>query len=164
MSQALASAVVPFTKKIFEGSREKLEKEIGYDFFGLVIKLAAFFFFAWILDQYMKAVAGQNNIIAKLFGALGGVVGFFISVNILDYFNKPQDQKIPYWTAVKGVAMFLVLYEAKQYYDLNETNKRPVSAFALGIFAIIETILAFATFPDLLQKLKEYNLVKGIGK
>ena len=152
------------TKKVVDVGREFLKKELGYDFFGLIVKLVVFFVAAWFLDQYMKAVAGQQNIVARIVGSFGGILGFVISANILDYFTKPETKTVPYWTVVKGVATFLVFMEAKNYYDLNESENRKPSPFTLGIFALIAFVLAVMTFPDLLNHMQKLNMLKGIGK
>lgn len=159
------STLIPLvTKKVFSSSQEFLKKELGYDFFNLIVKLVVYFVAAWFLDQYIKAVAGQQNIVARIIGNFGGIIGYLISVNIIEYFTKPELHKVPYWTVVKGVAMFLVLLEAKNYYELNESDNRKPSPLTLGVFAIILAILGFMTFPDIMEKLKTGNIMKGIGK
>ena len=150
-------------KRTADVARKTLEKELGYDFFGLIIKLIVYFVVAWFLDGYIKAVAGQQNIVGKIIGIIGGIGGAFISAQIISYFTKPDEHKIPFWTVVKTVAIFMVFIEAKNYYELNESLNRKPSPFTLSIFGLIIALLGFVTFPDIMNKLNLTNLT-GIGR
>ena len=145
-------------------ARSSLAKEFGYDFFGLAIKLVVYFIVAWFLDGYFKAVAGQQNIVGKIIGIIGGVGGAFAYGKLLDFFTKPEDQKVPYWTIVKTLAVFLVFLEAKNYYELNESNGVKPSPVTLGVFASIIGFLTFITFPDVMSSLKIGSLLGKVSK
>lgn len=150
---ALAGKAIIKTKKL-------LEDQLGYDFFGLVIKIVVFFVAAWVLEQYVRWSGGDSNVkLATTFGAIGGVPLFALSQWLLDLF-RPKEivQGWKYWDIVKITATLLVSWEAYNYYESRQSLNMKPSPFTIGVFGAIISILGIMAVPDLLKKIQELQM------
>ena len=158
-------------------ARSALAKELGYDFFGLIVKIVVYFIVAWFLEGILKAslnLGDPTSLLHRILGSIGGIPIIslpqwvsdlitgkkFVPPVIPDQPSKLIDT-INYWTIVKGVGMFLILLEAKNYYELNESQNRKPSPITLGIFALIMILFGFITFPDIVNRISMGSALLG---
>lgn len=155
MPAALAGKTVIKAKKL-------IEDQLGYDFFGLAIKIVVFFSAAWFLEQWLKYNSNRpvSATIAAIFAGLGGAAFFALSQWLIDLITSKEEKSgIKYWDVIKIVATLLVMWEAYNYYNSRESLNMKPSPFTLGVFGVIITVLGLMAVPDLLKKIQELQMV-----
>ena len=161
---AAARAAFGGAKKSQEFSAEVL----GYDFIGLIMKLVVYFTIAWFADKYVKYIINPTapSIIVSIFGALGGLPIFALAAWIKSLFESqvtaPTEGKLPfkYWDIIKGGAIMLVIWEWSRYKNSQEALGGATSPMTNGIFMALLGLLSLMTIPDVVQKLKEMQIIK----
>ena len=136
----------------------------GYDFVGLIIKIIIYFTVGWFVEKYVwwSQQKPVNQLLAGIFGALGGLPLFALSPTILKYFdNSEVNRGIKFWDIVKAGAVGLVLWEAMNYYKTQENLGGKASPMTIGVFGLILALLGFIAIPDILKKLQE-NQILGV--
>ena len=138
-------------------------KEIfGYDFIGLIIKLAVFYGVAIIFAKFMEGVILARG-------------GFVQLVKLLGY-NVPTDEQYPqvlkdlfgeqgikgfkFWDIIKVISILLVIAEFSRYVNTNKSLNAKSSPMTIGIFTLIIITLGLTTIPELYKRVKgtDFNL------
>lgn len=146
---------------------------IGYDFFGLLTKLLFYYTFAFLINQYFRAVIFGSGIIqtaATLFGikldtALSNTVkqfftsGFRIKIGLPDANLGQMYILMSFWDVVNILGFFLVSGEAFAYYNTNKKAGGQFSWFTVGIFSLVIAGLGMIAFAKLFQR---YNVIQKI--
>ena len=130
----------------------------GYDFVGLIMKLLVYFVVAYFVEKYIwwSQLKPINQILAGIFGAIGGLPLFALSPTILKFFDNAEvNRGVKFWDIIKGGAVALVAWEAWNYHKNQEMMGGKASPMTLGIFALIGGLLGFMAVPDLLKKVQE---------
>ena len=134
----------------------------GYDFVGLVMKLAIYFVVAYFIEKYIWWTQQKpiNQILSGLFGGLGGLPLFVISNTFLKYFdNSEVNRGIKFWDIVKAGAVGLVAWEAYNYYKAQESLGGKISPMTIGVFGLILALLGFVAIPDIIKKIQEKQIL-----
>ena len=136
----------------------------GYDFVGLMIKLVVYFVVAYFVEKYIWWASQKpvNQVLAGIFGAIGGLPLFAASPAIIKYFDSSEvNRGIKFWDIVKVGAVGLVLWEAMNYHSAQEKLGGKVSPMTIGVFGLILSLLGFMAIPDVLKKLQEHNIINS---
>jgi len=160
LSATIAQEVV----KAAVGTSRQASKEAGtlsvelfnFDFMSLTIKLFVWFLIAVVIDKIHFVISSSSvNVVATIVNAFG--------------YNLPSTQSEPeffkklfgegyfglkYWDFVKIFAILLVFIEFMRYYENEKRNGGKPSAFTIGIFVLIMTLLTAFTIPEIIQKLR----------
>lgn len=125
----------------------------GYDFVGLIIKLAVLQIIAWLFAKFMESVISLTG-------------GWFTFIKLLG-FNVPAKETMPaalvqlfttgyqgfkFWDFVKALTMVLLVWEALQYYRTNKDNGAQPSPMTMGIFTLLIGSVGVVTVPELLKR------------
>jgi|GEM_PF-685985 len=151
---ALAATASQFGRKGLKQTRELSVSITGYDFVGLASRLIVFFLVAYGINLYFKAtIAG---------GTFLNAVGLNFPATTPEWLRKLFEegyQGVTYWNIIQTIAILLVVMEALQYdRKLKESDKK-ANATTLGLFALIVLGLALVTFPQMIQKIQEFQLM-----
>ena len=151
---ALAATASQFGRKGLKQTRELSVSITGYDFVGLASRLIVFFLVAYGINLYFKAtIAGDTFLNA---------VGLNFPATTPEWLRKLFEegyQGVTYWNIIQTIAILLVVMEALQYdRKLKESDKK-ANATTLGLFALIVLGLALVTFPQMIQKIQEFQLM-----
>ena len=151
---ALAATASQFGRKGLKQTRELSVSITGYDFVGLASRLIVFFLVAYGINLYFKAtIAG---------GTFLNAVGLNFPATTPEWLRKLFEegyQGVTYWNIIQTIAILLVVMEALQYdRKLKESGEKP-NATTLGLFALIVLGLALVTFPQMIQKIQEFQLM-----
>ena len=115
-----------------------VSKEIfGYDFVGLIVKLAVFYTLGFNIPQSDQLPDSLKN----LFGEQG-VKGF------------------KFWDIIKVISILLVIAEFSRYVNTNKSLNAKSSPMTIGIFTLIIITLGLTTIPELYKRVKgtDFNL------
>jgi len=149
-------------KQGIKKSKEISIEMFGYDFTGLVIKLAVFFLVAFVISKIMEGI-----ILAR---------GVFVTITALLGWNIPKSEQIPdslkslfadgyqgfkFWDIIKIISILLVVSEYMRYKKSEENIGGSVSPMTSGIFILIVAGLGVVTIPELLKKFKSTNFNIG---
>jgi len=151
---ALAATASQFGRKGLKQTRELSVSITGYDFVGLASRLIVFFLVAYGINLYFKAtIAG---------GTFLNAAGLNFPATTPEWLRKLFEegyQGVTYWNIIQTIAILLVVMEALQYdRKLKESDKK-ANATTLGLFALIVLGLALVTFPQMIQKIQEFQLM-----
>jgi len=151
---ALAATASQFGRKGLKQTRELSVSITGYDFVGLASRLIVFFLVAYGINLYFKVtIAG---------GTFLNAVGLNFPATTPEWLRKLFEegyQGVTYWNIIQTIAILLVVMEALQYdRKLKESDKK-ANATTLGLFALIVLGLALVTFPQMIQKIQEFQLM-----
>jgi len=154
-----ASAVV--TTGIQTG--KVVSKEIfGYDFVGLILKLAVFYGVALIISKIMESIIFARG----AFTIISNTLGFNIPnadqfpQSLKDLFSETGIKGFKFWDIIKIVSILLVTAEFMRYVNTNKALGAKSSPMTIGIFTLIIVALGLTTVPELIQRVKgtDFNL------
>ena len=151
---ALAATASQFGRKGLKQTRELSVSITGYDFVGLASRLIVFFLVAYGINLYFKATLAGGTFL--------NAVGLNFPNTTPDWLRKLFEegyQGVTYWNIIQVIAILLVVMEALQYdRKLKESGEKP-NATTLGLFALIVLGLSLVTFPQMIQKIQEFQLM-----
>jgi len=143
-----------FQKKASQQSIELF----NYDFVALAVKLIVYFVAAYVITKLMEAIIFARG-------------GFVIIANLLG-FNIPSSEQVPqqlkdlfgeglhgvkFWSAVKVIAVLLVVWEYLNYVEVNSRNGGKPSPLTTGVFLMIGLGLSLTVFPELLARFNKFK-------
>jgi hypothetical protein len=147
-------------KRGLKASREYSVSVLGYDFIGLISRLAIFFIAGFLINAYFQATVQGGiwlNSLASLFG-----VKFPDSLpqSVTDLFTIGI-HNITFWQIVQTISVLIVIVEY-MHYDrmLKEKGEKP-NITTGAVFAMIGLGLSLVTFPQIVQKIKERRIING---
>jgi hypothetical protein len=134
-----------------------VSKEIfGYDFVGLIVKLAVFYLVAFVFAKIMETIIFSRGAFKIIANTLG--------------FNIPQADQLPdslknlfgfkFWDIIKVISILLVIAEFSRYVNTNKSLNAKSSPMTIGIFTLIIITLGLTTIPELYKRVKgtDFNL------
>ncbi len=142
---------------------KQISKEMfGYDFVGLIIKLAVFYGVALIIAKVMEAIIWSRG----AFTILANTLGFSIPSNeqlpqtLKDLFSEQGVKGFKFWDIIKIISILLVTAEFMRYMKTNKAIGGKASPMTIGIFTLIIVALGLTTVPELIQRVKgtDFNL------
>ena len=145
-------------KRGLKASREYSVSVLGYDFIGLISRLAIFFLTGFLINSYFQATI-QGNI---WLNSLAGFFGLNFPTTLPEWTTKlftTGFHNITFWQIVQTIAVLIVVVEYMQYDRmLKETNEKP-NVTTTAVFAMIGLGLSLITFPQIIQKVKEMRIL-----
>ena len=147
-------------KRGLKASREYSVSVLGYDFIGLISRLAIFFLTGFLINSYFQATI-QGGI---WLNSLAGFFGLNFPTTLPEWTTKlftTGFHNITFWQIVQVISVLIVVMEYMQYDRLlKQTNERP-NITTGAVFAMIGLGLALITFPQIVQKFKEMKILNG---
>jgi len=147
-------------KRGLKASREYSVSVLGYDFIGLISRLAIFFLTGFLINSYFQATI-QGGI---WLNSLAGFFGLNFPTTLPEWITKLFTtglKNITFWQIVQTIAVLIVVVEYMQYDRmLKQTNEKP-NVTTTAVFAMIGLGLSLITFPQIIQKVKEMRILQG---
>ena len=147
-------------KRGLKASREYSVSVLGYDFIGLISRLAIFFLTGFLINSYFQATI-QGGI---WLNSLAGFFGLNFPTTLPEWVTKlftTGFHNITFWQIVQTIAVLIVVVEYMQYDRmLKQTNEKP-NVTTTADFAMIGLGLSLVTFPQIIQKVKEMRIING---
>jgi len=147
-------------KRGLKASREYSVSVLGYDFVGLISRLAIFFLTGFLINSYFQATI-QGGI---WLNSLAGFFGLNFPTTLPEWVTKlftSGFHNITFWQIVQTIAVLIVVVEYMQYdRTLKEKQEKP-NVTTTAVFAMIGLGLSLITFPQIIQKVKEMRILNG---
>ena len=147
-------------KRGLKASREYSVSVLGYDFVGLISRLAIFFLTGFLINSYFQATI-QGGI---WLNSLAGFFGLNFPTTLPEWVTKlftTGFHNITFWQIIQVIAVLIVVVEYMQYDRmLKQTNEKP-NVTTGAVFAMIGLGLSLITFPQIIQKVKEMRIING---
>ena len=147
-------------KRGLKASREYSVSVLGYDFVGLISRLAIFFVTGFLINAYFHASISGGIWLNSLAGFLG-----------LKFPNTLPDWTIKlFTTGYKGItfsqiiqiiAVLIVVIEYMQYERMLKERQEKPNVTTGAVFAMIGLAISLLTFPQIIQKIKEMRIING---
>ena len=145
-------------KRGLKASREYSVSVLGYDFIGLISRLAIFFLTGFLINSYFQATI-QGGI---WLNSLAGFFGLNFPTTLPEWVTQlftTGFHNITFWQIVQTIAVLIVVVEYMQYDRmLKQTNEKP-NVTTTAVFAMIGLGLSLITFPQIIQKVKEMRIL-----
>ena len=147
-------------KRGLKASREYSVSVLGYDFIGLISRLAIFFLTGFLINSYYQATI-QGGI---WLNSLAGFFGLNFPTTLPEWTTKlftTGFHNITFWQIVQVISVLIVVVEYMQYDRmLNEKQEKP-NITTGAVFAMIGLGLSLITFPQIVQKIQEMRVING---
>ena len=147
-------------KRGLKASREYSVSVLGYDFIGLISRLAIFFITGFLINSYFRATISGGIWL----NSLAGFFGLNFPTTLPEWTTKlftSGFHNITFWQIVQTIAVLIVVVEYMQYDRmLKEKGEKP-NVTTGAVFAMIGLGLSLITFPQIIQKIKEMRIVNG---
>ena len=148
-------------KRGLKASREYSVSVLGYDFIGLISRLAIFFLTGFLINSYFQATI-QGGI---WLNSLAGFFGVKFPATLPDWTVKlftTGYHNITFWQIVQIIGVLIVVVEYMQYDRmLKEKGDKP-NVTSGAVFAMIGLGLSLITFPQIIQKIKEMRIINNV--
>jgi hypothetical protein len=147
-------------KRGLKASREYSVSVLGYDFIGLISRLAIFFLTGFLINAYFQATI-QGGI---WLNSLAGFFGLKFPDTLPEWTTKlftTGYHNITFWQIVQMIAVLIVVVEYMQYDRMLKENNEKPNVTTGAVFAIIGLGLSLITFPQIIQKVKEMRIING---
>ena len=158
--QALTE-ILGISEAVLESSQRISKAQFTYDFPSLIIKLVVFFAIAYTIAKFFEAVIFGSNVLKSALDLIGVKLPSSLPETLVKFFQDGFNG-FKYWDIIKMFAILLVLYEWFNWYNSVKGNpKIPPSPMTHGVFVILVAGLTLATFPELLQRIRELKVLSG---
>ena len=149
------------TKRGLKASREYSVSVLGYDFIGLISRLAIFFLTGFLINSYFQATI-QGGI---WLNSLAGFFGLNFPTTLPEWVTKlftTGFHNITFWQIVQVIAVLIVVVEYMQYDRMlkEQTPPKNPNTTTTAVFSIIALGLSLITFPQIVQKIKETRILQ----
>ena len=147
-------------KRGLKASREYSVYVLGYDFIGLISRLAIFFLTGFLINSYFQATI-QGGI---WLNSLAGFFGLNFPTTIPEWTTKlftTGFHNITFWQIVQTIAVLIVVVEYMQYDRMLKEKQEKPNVTTTAVFAMIGLGLSLITFPQIIQKVKEMRILNG---
>ena len=147
-------------KRGLKASREYSVSVLGYDFIGLISRLAIFFITGFLINSYFQATI-QGGI---WLNSLAGFFGVTFPTTLPEWTTKlftTGFHNITFWQIVQTIAVLIVIVEYMQYDRMLKDNAEKPNVTTGAVFAMIGLGLSLITFPQIVQKFKEMRVING---
>ena len=147
-------------KRGLKASREYSVSVLGYDFIGLISRLAIFFITGFLINAYFSATISGGiwlNSLASFFG-----VKFPDSLPqwVTELFTTGF-HNITFWQIVQTIAVLIVIVEYMQYDRMLKEKDQKPNATSQAVFLIIALALSLMVFPQTIQKIREMRILSN---
>jgi len=147
-------------KRGLKASREYSVSVLGYDFIGLISRLAIFFLTGFLINSYFQATI-QGGI---WLNSLAGFFGLNFPTTLPEWVTKlftTVFHNITFWQIVQTIAVLIVVVEYMQYDRMLKEKQEKPNVTTTAVFAMIGLGLSLITFPQIIQKVKEMRIING---
>ena len=147
-------------KRGLKASREYSVSVLGYDFIGLISRLAIFFLTGFLINSYFQATI-QGGI---WLNSLAGFFGLNFPTTLPEWVTKLFTtglKNITFWQIVQTIAVLIVVVEYMQYDRMLKEKQEKPNVTTTAVFAMIGLGLSLITFPQIIQKVKEMRIING---
>jgi len=147
-------------KRGLKASREYSVSVLGYDFVGLISRLAIFFLTGFLINSYFQATI-QGGI---WLNSLAGFFGLNFPTTLPEWTTKlftTGFHNITFWQIVQTIAVLIVVVEYMQYDRMLKEKQEKPNVTTTAVFAMIGLGLSLITFPQIIQKVKEMRIING---
>jgi len=147
-------------KRGLKASREYSVSVLGYDFIGLISRLAIFFLTGFLINSYFQATI-QGGI---WLNSLAGFFGLNFPTTLPEWVTKlftTGFHNITFWQIVQTIAVLIVVVEYMQYDRMLKEKQEKPNVTTTAVFAMIGLGLSLITFPQIIQKVKEMRILNG---
>ena len=147
-------------KRGLKASREYSVSVLGYDFIGLISRLAIFFLTGFLINSYFRATISGGIWLNSLAGFFGvkfpdTLPDWTVKLFTTGYHN------ITFWQVVQIIGVLIVVVEFMQYDRLLKQNNEKPNVTTMAVFAMIGLGLSLITFPQIVQKIQEMRVING---
>ena len=147
-------------KRGLKASRDYSVSVLGYDFVGLISRLAIFFITGFLINSYFAATISGGSWL----NSLAGFFGLNFPTTLPEWVTKlftTGFHNITFWQIVQIISVLIVVVEYMQYDRmLKEKQERP-NVTTGAVFAMIGLGLSLITFPQIVQKMQEMRVING---
>ena len=147
-------------KRGLKASREYSVSVLGYDFIGLISRLAIFFITGFLINSYFQATIQGNIWLNSLAGFFGVKFPDSLPQWVTELFTIGF-HNITFWQIVQTIAVLIVVVEYMQYDRMLKENDNKPNVTTTAVFAMIGLGLSLITFPQIVQKFKEMRIING---
>ena len=147
-------------KRGLKASREYSVSVLGYDFIGLISRLAIFFITGFLINSYFQATI-QGGI---WLNSLAGFFGLNFPTTLPEWTTKlftTGFHNITFWQIVQVISVLIVVMEYMQYDRMLKEKQEKPNITTGAVFAMIGLGLSLITFPQIIQKVKEMRIING---
>ena len=147
-------------KRGLKASREYSVSVLGYDFVGLISRLAIFFLTGFLINSYFQATI-QGGI---WLNSLAGFFGLNFPTTLPEWTTKlftTGFHNITFWQIVQVISVLIVVMEYMQYDRMLKEKQEKPNITTGAVFAMIGLGLSLITFPQIIQKVKEMRIING---
>jgi len=145
-------------KRGLKASREYSVSVLGYDFIGLISRLAIFFITGFLINSYFRATISGGIWL----NSLAGFFGVTFPTTLPEWTTKlftTGFHNITFWQIVQTIAVLIVVVEYMQYDRMLKQNNEQPNVTTTAVFAMIGLGLSLITFPQIVQKFKEMRIL-----
>ena len=147
-------------KRGLKASREYSVSVLGYDFIGLISRLAIFFLTGFLINSYFQATI-QGGI---WLNSLAGFFGLNFPTTLPEWTTKlftTGFHNITFWQIVQVISVLIVVMEYMQYDRMLKEKQEKPNITTGAVFAMIGLGLSLITFPQIVQKIQEMRVING---
>ena len=147
-------------KRGLKASREYSVSVLGYDFIGLISRLAIFFITGFLINSYFQATI-QGGI---WLNSLAGFFGLNFPTTLPEWITKlftTGFHNITFWQIVQVISVLIVVMEYMQYDRMLKEKQEKPNITTGAVFAMIGLGLSLITFPQIVQKIQEMRVING---
>ena len=159
---ALVSPSATVTKSVIRSGKEASKEIFGYDFVGLIVKLAVFYGVALLFSKFMEGVIYARGAFTIIANTLGFNIpsGDQFPQSLKDLFGETGIKGFKFWDIIKIVSILLVTAEFMRYTNTNKALGAKSSPMTIGIFTLLIVALGLTTIPELIKRVKgtDFNL------
>ena len=157
---AAAPIAARIGKEGIKKGKEYSVSEYGYDFIGLITRIFIFFAIGFLIDLYFKASITGGTI----FNTIASSLGLSLPSTMPEWLRKLFEEGyhgVSFWKIIQVIAILIVVMEYVQYdRKLKERGEKP-NASTIGLFVLIGGALSIATIPQVIQMVKEKQIITG---
>ena len=148
-------------KRGLKASREYSVSVLGYDFIGLISRLAIFFLTGFLINSYFQATIQGGIWLNSLAGFFGVKFPDTLPEWTVKLFTTGY-HNITFWQIVQTISVLIIVVEYMQYDRmLKEKGEKP-NASTTALFLLIALALSVMVIPETVQKFKEMRILNGI--
>jgi len=151
-------------KRGLKASREYSVSVLGYDFIGLISRLAIFFLTGFLINSYFHATIQGNIWLNSLAGFFGVKFPATLPEWTVKLFTNSGYHNITFWQIVQIISVLIVVVEYLQYDRMLKEKQEKPNITSGAVFAMIGLGLSLITFPQIIQKIKESRILSTAPK
>ena len=146
--------------KALSQSRQFSVSVMGYDFLGLLSRLAVFYLAAFIVNSYFVATIKGG----MWLNSIGSLFGMKFPETLPEWVTQlftTGYKGISFWQIIQIISVLLAVIEYFQYDKMLKLKGETANASTIAVFSIIALSLSLITFPTMIQKFKEMKIING---